>query len=156
MVHAPALLPKSLVVFPSPQVCQGQALEVDLLGNGRFTKNDINVKRVPKATIQTVSPTRLFRTGGRVMLMGHSIVNTSYLKCMFHTAPERGLNDAQVACCLPCFTLCTKPHNVGAQRTAPDGTTQHARHVTHRTTLQHIIPRCTLHSMAEYGMVIQH
>ena len=65
------------------------------LGNGGFTNNAVTVKRLTKPTVTTLVPDRLFRSGGVVTLLGHSFVNTGYLKCQFGTAPERNLNDVQ-------------------------------------------------------------
>ena len=88
------------VAPPSPtggaETCTGQALEIDLLGNGAFTNNIVTVKRVPKATVQALRPARQFRAGGVVDLIGHSFVNTSYLKCKFFSAPHRKRNDEQI------------------------------------------------------------
>ena len=78
------------------EACVGQPVEIDMVGNGHFTRNGVAVKRVTKPTILALQPTRQFRTGGLVTLMGNSFVNTPYLKCKFFTHPDRGLDDEQI------------------------------------------------------------
>jgi len=78
--------------------CVGQKMDVDVTGMGRWSKNEIPLKRIATATINTLIPNRRNLAGGLITIIGFSFVDTKYKKCRFFTDPELfpEINDAQI------------------------------------------------------------